>query len=293
MIVASIRIETARPTPIASADVAPALGSEPPGLAPAADARAGALGGRVHVRDADELRRAGGRAARRPSARARRSPASPPTSPASGTRSESQAVIASASGAWRRLGELLPASPSATIFATVSAASFLFVPMTPDGPRLIQPERRTRRGAGGAVLLAHAPALVADQAAPLVERDVVDRLAAVADRAQDDAALDLLLLAGGRRRAARRSRPARCGCARRRMPLTGPSSPATEDRDRRAQELQRHAVWLLPLGGCAARSRLRISTLLLRGRARLLGQPLSRCARRAPARRGRRSRRRV
>ena len=48
-----------------------------------------------------------------------------------------------------------------------------------------------------AVVLAHAAAVVADEPAPLVERDPGQRHAAVADRAQDEAALDDLLAAGG------------------------------------------------------------------------------------------------
>src|SRR6185295_6463242 len=47
-----------------------------------------------------------------------------------------------------------------------------------------------------AVLVADTAARVADQAAAVVEGDVVQRPAAVADRAQDEAALDHLLLAG-------------------------------------------------------------------------------------------------
>src|SRR5206468_4118056 len=46
-----------------------------------------------------------------------------------------------------------------------------------------------------AVLGRHAPAVVADQAAALVERHARQRPAAVADRAQHEAALDHLLLA--------------------------------------------------------------------------------------------------
>ena len=48
-----------------------------------------------------------------------------------------------------------------------------------------------------AVLVDHAAALVADQPAALVERDAGQRRAAVADRAQHEAAGDDLLLAGG------------------------------------------------------------------------------------------------
>ena len=66
-----------------------------------------------------------------------------------------------------------PASRSSTILATVSAASFLLVPMTPDGPAL-DPADDVLAGWASPVLGADAPADVADQAAALVERDVVD-----------------------------------------------------------------------------------------------------------------------
>src|SRR5688572_15524089 len=52
---------------------------------------------------------------------------------------------------------------------------------------------------GRAVLLAHPAAGVADQAAPLVERDARERATAVADRADHEPARDDLVLARGRR----------------------------------------------------------------------------------------------
>ncbi|MDP9346596.1 MAG: hypothetical protein M3P44_12930, partial [Actinomycetota bacterium] len=61
---------------------------------------------------------------------------------------------------------------------------------------MIQPTTYSPRRAG---LVADAPALVADQPAALVERDAVQRAAAVADRAQHEPALDHLLLTGGHR----------------------------------------------------------------------------------------------
>ena len=57
----------------------------------------------------------------------------------------SQAAIASASGSAG--APSVPASASSTIRATVSAASFLLVPITPDGPRLIQPTAYSPRRA--------------------------------------------------------------------------------------------------------------------------------------------------
>ena len=48
----------------------------------------------------------------------------------------------------------------------------------------------------GVVGVEHAAALVEDQAALLVEGDALDRDAGVADRAQDQAALELFALAG-------------------------------------------------------------------------------------------------
>jgi hypothetical protein len=59
----------------------------------------------------------------------------------------------------------------------------LFVPMTPVGPRLIQP-RSTRRP--------HAAALVRDRAAAIVEWDAGQLDAAIADAAKDEAALERL-----------------------------------------------------------------------------------------------------
>ena len=76
----------------------------------------------------------------------------------------------------------LPASRSSRIRATVSVASFLLVPMTPDGPRLTQPTTYSPTSCSPLVA-EHAPAEVGDQAAALVERDAGQRRAAVADRA--------------------------------------------------------------------------------------------------------------
>ena len=78
----------------------------------------------------------------------------------------------------------------------MSAASFLFVPMTPDGPRLTQPTTYSPHSCSPAVA-GHAPALVADQPALVVERDAAERHAAVADRAEHEPAGDDLLLARG------------------------------------------------------------------------------------------------
>ena len=60
-----------------------------------------------------------------------------PTTP--GTRLCSHAAIASPSGAWGSFRR--PCDRSSRSRATVSVAHFLLVPMTPDGPRLIPPDR--------------------------------------------------------------------------------------------------------------------------------------------------------
>ena len=80
--------------------------------------------------------------------------------------------------------------------ATVSWASFLLVPITPDGPRLIQPTAYWPGTCSPRLWIGHPAALVGDHAAALVERDPVQPDALVADRAEDEPALDRLALAG-------------------------------------------------------------------------------------------------
>ena len=76
-------------------------------------------------------------AARRGRARARRSPASRCHVTRPGTRVAQPRLDRVAAGAAGSLSR--PACRSSTSCATVSVAHFLFVPITPDGPRLIQP----------------------------------------------------------------------------------------------------------------------------------------------------------
>ena len=75
---------------------------------------------------------------------------------------------------------------SASIASTVSWASFLFVPITPEGPRLIQPTTYSPGERLAAVGVEHAPALVGDHRRALVEGDARQRDAAVADRAKHE-----------------------------------------------------------------------------------------------------------
>src|ERR671931_394972 len=89
-----------------------------------------------------------------------------------GTRSLSQGSSASASGFAGSLS--LPRSASSISFTIVSVASFLFVPITPDGPRLIQPT-------------AYSPGVGCPSSS-------VTRPPAVADRAQHQPALEHLFL---------------------------------------------------------------------------------------------------
>ena len=86
---------------------------------------------------------------------------------------------------------------SAKIASTVSWASFLLVPITPEGPRLIQPTTYSpgKGGAGGGV--EDAAGVVGDGGGALVEGDAGKGDAAVADRAKDEAGGDRLVLVGG------------------------------------------------------------------------------------------------
>ena len=189
----------------------------------------------------------------------------------------------------RRVPEARRRSASCTIFATVSAASFLLVPITPLGPRLIQPTTYSPREREPVV--AHAAAIVADQAAALVERHVVDGTAAVADRAQHEPAFDLLQLTPV---ATARRPPVASGSIRlrtTRTPRHRTVLAVTQQRDGRAQEAQADAM--------AVPRRLAVGVLAQqldvapRGGVGLLLEPARRCARRARGRRRRRARRRA
>ena len=168
-----------------------------------------------------------------------------------GTRSRSHASGSSGHG---RVAAARPASRSSRTRATVSVAHFLFVPITPLGPRLIQPTAYspTERLA---VVADDAAALVADRAAGLVERDAGERRAAVADRAQDEPARDDLLVA---RRA--RAEVLVDLVAHDAQPGDRAVLAVAEHRDRRAQEAQLDAVRSGRSGSRCAYSR-RISTL--------------------------------
>ena len=159
---------------------------------------------------------------------------------------------------------------SSSSSSTVSVASFLFVPMTPLGPRLIQPATytpgpRTRPPSFGIV------------AAALVERDAGERDAAVADAAEDEPARERLALVGRRRAAARR--------VVEHVPDELDALDAIRRRGSRPGDAKNRSTtrFGLPLGSRAANSR---STSRLRSRVRVAS------ARRPRGRPGRRSRRR-
>ena len=138
------------------------------------------------------------------------------------------------------------------------------------GPRLIQPTAYSP-GSGVAVVVGHAAAVVADQAAALVERHAGQRAAAVADRAQHQAAVDDLLLAGGDGAQRRRGVRLDAGCAPRAAPLTAPSSPSPRISTRRAQEAQLDPVRLARCGSRCAYS-LQDVDVAARGRVGLVAR---------------------
>ena len=107
-----------------------------------------------------------------------------------------------------------PCATSSSIAATVSTESGLLVPMTPLGPRLIQPDAYSPVTTRPRVGIEHAPLLVQDHAPALVERHAGQRDAPVPHRAKHQADIEILVLAGGPRiEAARRPTPRAC-CAR-------------------------------------------------------------------------------
>ena len=86
-----------------------------------------------------------------------------------------------------------PARASSSNSSTVSVASFLLVPITPVGPRLIQPVQKTP-GTGAPSVSTHAAAGVRDDAPLLVERNAREPDAVIPDAAQHDPARNRLLL---------------------------------------------------------------------------------------------------
>src|SRR3954447_10677634 len=121
-----------------------------------------------------------------------------------GTRARSQSSMPSpsaSSGSLRR-----PFSASSATLATVSDASFLFVPMTPLAPRLIQPTAYSPGiGRPSSVVTRPESLRISPRSSPKGQpgrgraREARQGLAAVAEGAQDEATFDRLLLAGGHR----------------------------------------------------------------------------------------------
>ena len=91
---------------------------------------------------------------------------------------------------------MAPAARSSKIELTVSFASFLLVPITPLGPRLIQPDGVHALHLFAGLWVAGAPVVVRDRSGALVERATPRGHALVADRAENQAAFDLLALPG-------------------------------------------------------------------------------------------------
>ena len=120
------------------------------------------------------------------------------------------------------------------------------------------------------LLVAHAAADVPDQSAARVKWNVVDRSAAVADRAQDEAALDLLTLTCWHRPQAATSiglDPVANDLQRRHRPVLA----LAEQGDRRAVKAQRDPVVVAGrLALCELAQQLDVAP---RGRVRLLSEP--------------------
>ena len=135
-----------------------------------------------------------------------------------------------------------------SIASTVSWASFLFVPITPEGPRLIQPTTYSPGSGVAGRGVEHAAPVVGDHAAALVEGNAGQRDAAVADRAEDETRRDRLALLGrlGAQAAARQ--PATSSL---RTSSTAPRRPCSSGMkaDGREQEAQHDRAWRGPRGG--------------------------------------------
>ena len=222
---------------------------------------------------------AAARAARRRRARRRRSPASPRSRR---SRRPSRRAAPRASG--RRRAARRPARASASSRSTVSVASFLFVPITPLGPRLIQPgavgpARRRRRG----------PPRSGSSPLRVVEGHAGQRDALVADAAEDETGRDHLALAGR----ARDERPP-SSTSSLRTTSTASTRPSPTERDRRGEEAQARSAAACRLAAAARtrcssstfrRARSRSSSSARRSPGRARGRPDRRPTRRPRARR--------
>src|SRR6202035_15076 len=94
-----------------------------------------------------------------------------------------------------------PERPGARVLDNLcdSVGSVLLVGPDHATPTALDPAAHVLAAVRARLLIAHAAADVPDQSALFVERDIVDRTAAVADRAQHQSALDLLELIRGYR----------------------------------------------------------------------------------------------
>ena len=203
--------------------------------------------------------RAGGRGARRPPSRAvDRLPAR--VGHVVGARSASSASSASRLGSAGSCSR--PASRSPSSGSTVSWASRLLVPMIPVGPRLIQPTTYSPRSGAPCSSRIRPPSFgIVPRRSSNGRPSSGD--AAVADRAEHDAAGDrpriVSVRAGAQRRCPRRAaRCGRSGCP--------PRCSLAQDLHRRDEEAQHDPARACPPAR-GRRSRCRISTFLRGGRA--------------------------